>query len=297
VTSIEERDTNHVGSNEGGQAVTLHGRVSVTLARAESAHSRSRFSHYLLEHWISVKGQIILNHSIGDLLGHLVFRHFVLWQILSCEFGAVDTGGEEVGVIASGHGDLLHAFDERSVDLIVVRDGGKMDHFCGVVGCLLVKEAEWSDVVRVVSGGSFSRGEKTFVREKAREQRGEGNGLFNFLDSPRLQWGCLVNRSVLDYAMLCLVGLLRAPPSSSFRPGWQLSQILAQKLNSSNHPVINPFLHSSFVMFHSIGLLPMYAAALLHFMFKVHYSLGFESCIGPPGRPQSCVILPAGSAK
>jgi len=69
-----------------------------------------------------------------------------------------------------------------------------MNHFCGVVVsclfvCLFVREAECNDVVRVVSGGSISRGEKTFVREKAAEQRGEGNGLFNFLDSPRLQCG------------------------------------------------------------------------------------------------------------
>ena len=80
--------------------------------------------------------------------------------------------------------------------------------------------------------------------------------------------------------LVCLVGLLRATPSSSFRPGWQLSQILAEKLNSSNHPVIDPFLNSSFVMFHSIGLLPMYEGG----MFNVHYSLRFESCILASGR-------------
>jgi len=170
---------------------TLHRGVSVTLARAESAHSRSQFIHYLLEHWVSVKGQIVLNHSIGDLLGHLVFRHFVLWQILSCKFGAVDTGSEEVGLTASSHGDLLHAFDERSVDLIVVRDGGKMNHFCGVVACcwLLVKEAEWSDVVRIVSGGRFSRGEKTLVREKAREQRREERAMAYLTSSIHLIGG------------------------------------------------------------------------------------------------------------
>jgi hypothetical protein len=51
-----------------------------------------------------------------------------------------------------------------------------------------VKEAKWSDVVRVVSGGSFLEVRRLFVREKARGKRREGNGLFNFLNSPRLQW-------------------------------------------------------------------------------------------------------------
>lgn len=88
------------------------------------------------------------------------------------------------------------------------------------------------------------------------------------------------------------MGLLRATPSSSFRPGWQLSQILAEKLNSSNHPVVDSFLNSSFVMFYSIGLLPMYEAALLHFMFNDHYSLRFESCIGPPGGPKAASSFP-----
>jgi hypothetical protein len=145
-----------------------------------------------------------------------------------------------------------------------------------------VKEAKWSDVVRVVSGGSFLEVRRLFVREKARGKRREGNGLFNFLNSPRLQWVVwLIGPSSIMHAMLvCLVGLLRAPPSSSFRPGWQLSQILAEKLNSSNHPSWGPLFHSSFVMFHSIRLLPMYEGG----MFNVHYSLRFESCILASGR-------------
>ena len=91
---------------------------------------------------------------------------------------------------------------------------------------LFVKEAKWSDVVRVVSGGSFLEVRRLFVREKARGKRREGNGLFNFLNSPRLQWVVwLIGPSSIMHAMLvCLVGLLRASDQDgSCLKSWQKS--------------------------------------------------------------------------
>jgi hypothetical protein len=87
----------------------------------------------VLEHWVAVEGQIILDHAVGDLLGHLALGHFMLWQIFSGEAGAVDGGGEGVIDAAAAQVDLLHAVDEGLVDLMVFGDGGEVNHDCGVV--------------------------------------------------------------------------------------------------------------------------------------------------------------------
>jgi len=85
----------------------------------------------LLEHWISIEGQIILNHSVRNLLWHLVLGHLMLGQILCCETGAVDSGGVGVSIGGSAHVELLQAINERLVDLVVLGDLGKMNHCYG----------------------------------------------------------------------------------------------------------------------------------------------------------------------
>jgi hypothetical protein len=92
----------------------------------------------LLEHWIAVEGQIILDHAVGNLLWHLGLGHLMLWQILSCEAGAVDGGGEGVIDGAASQVELLQALDKGLVDLMVFGNGGKVNHGCGVVRVLRV---------------------------------------------------------------------------------------------------------------------------------------------------------------
>ena len=57
----------------------------------------------------------------------------MLGQILRGEAGAVDGGGEGVGVDAGIQVELLHAVDQGLVDLVVFGDGGEVNHGCGVV--------------------------------------------------------------------------------------------------------------------------------------------------------------------
>jgi hypothetical protein len=92
----------------------------------------------LLEHGVAVERQIVLDHAVRNLPGHLALGHLMLWQILSSEAGAVDGGGEGVTVGAGAHVELLHALDKGLIDLMVFGDGGKVNHGCGVVRDLRV---------------------------------------------------------------------------------------------------------------------------------------------------------------
>ena len=47
----------------------------------------------------------------------------MLWQILSSEFGAIDTGGEAVRLSVGVDGELLHAINEGGIDSAVFGDG------------------------------------------------------------------------------------------------------------------------------------------------------------------------------
>jgi len=82
----------------------------------------------------------------------------MLGQILSCEPGAVDGGGEGVGIGAGAHVDLLQTLNERLRDVTVFRDATKMDHGCGVVQvlagvCKLVMELLQEELLFFVMGG------------------------------------------------------------------------------------------------------------------------------------------------
>ena len=105
----------HVCSDEGSQTV----EKDVSFCKR-----RNGGQEFLLEHWVSVKREIIFNHAICNLLWHFILWHFVLWQILSGKFGAIDTGGEDVGLIAARNVELLHSLHERSIDSFVSGDGG-----------------------------------------------------------------------------------------------------------------------------------------------------------------------------
>ena len=90
----------------------------------------------ILQHWITIQAQIILNHAVSNFLGHLILRHLVLGEILGGESTAIDGGGEGISQSAVVDFQLLHALDERLVDLMILLDGVEVNHFGGVVLCV-----------------------------------------------------------------------------------------------------------------------------------------------------------------
>ena len=94
----------------------------------------------VLEHWVAVERQIVLDHAVSNLLGHLALGHLMLRQILGCEAGAIDGSGEGVIGGAGAQVELVQTLDQGLVDLVVFGNGGEMNHGCGVVrvvrGCM-----------------------------------------------------------------------------------------------------------------------------------------------------------------
>ena len=86
----------------------------------------------ILQHRVTVQAQIILNHAVSHLLGHLVLRHLMFREVLSSEFAAIDRGGESVGHRFVVNRKLLHAGNEWLVDLMVFLDGIEVNHCGGV---------------------------------------------------------------------------------------------------------------------------------------------------------------------
>lgn len=67
----------------------------------------------------------LMRHSARrktDLFWHLGLRHLVLWEILSSESRTINAGGEGIGLAAGADAELLHARDERGIDVFVLRD-------------------------------------------------------------------------------------------------------------------------------------------------------------------------------
>jgi len=73
----------------------------------------------ILQHWVSIQTQIVLDHTVGNLLWHLVFRHLILWQILGCEFASIDGGSESVGIGRSFHAQPIETLYQRSLDVLI----------------------------------------------------------------------------------------------------------------------------------------------------------------------------------
>lgn len=93
----------HVGGDEGGQ----------------------------VEHGVAVEAELVLDHAIGDLPGHLALGHLMARQILGGKLGAIDAGGEAVLVVGELQRNLLDSLGQLVVDIAVLVDGGEMDHFGG----------------------------------------------------------------------------------------------------------------------------------------------------------------------
>lgn len=65
----------------------------------------------VLEHRISVQGQLVFDQSVGGFSGHLAIRDLVTREILGGKLGAVDRGGEVV-VVCSLEVDLSNLLGE-----------------------------------------------------------------------------------------------------------------------------------------------------------------------------------------
>ena len=101
--------------------------IAVSSSSSSASPSLNPFSQNaeinLLQHRVSIQAQIILDHSIRNLLWHLSFRHLMLRQILSRESTAIDRRGELIFVGGIGDCQFLEAFNEGLGDLPVVGDG------------------------------------------------------------------------------------------------------------------------------------------------------------------------------
>lgn len=105
------------------------------------------FHSYSLQHGVSVQTQIVLDHPVSNLLGHLLLRHLVLGQILSSIAGAVNGAGELI--LAWGfEGEMFESFNGGGTfvfaagvvaEIRVVLDGCEMDHIGGVIGLIWVE--------------------------------------------------------------------------------------------------------------------------------------------------------------
>lgn len=54
---------------------------------------------------------MIPDYAACYFLWHFAFGHLVLWQILSCEPGAVDGSSKSIGMGIDAHIELLYALD------------------------------------------------------------------------------------------------------------------------------------------------------------------------------------------
>jgi len=43
---------------------------------------------YVLENGISIEGEVVLNHAIGNLRRHLMFEHFILGHVVDTTFAS-----------------------------------------------------------------------------------------------------------------------------------------------------------------------------------------------------------------
>ncbi len=75
-----------------------------------------------LQNGIPVEAQLVLDHAVGDLLGHLALGHLVAREVLGGEARAVDGGREAVLIVAELQMDLLDAVGQLAVDLLLRGD-------------------------------------------------------------------------------------------------------------------------------------------------------------------------------
>lgn len=90
---------------------------------------------YVLEHWITVQAEFILDHSVSNVSWHLLLGHLMCRKILSGETRAIDTGRELI-ITRSFEGDVFKTWNSRlslgrSFELTgLSRDAGEVNHDC-----------------------------------------------------------------------------------------------------------------------------------------------------------------------
>ena len=97
----------------------------------------ARFFH-LLQHGVSVQAQLILDHAVGNLLGHLSLGHLVRGEVLTGKAGAIDgarelicTGRVDLDVFQTGDDGGTPVSLGESWDFGVVLDGSEVYHVGG----------------------------------------------------------------------------------------------------------------------------------------------------------------------
>lgn len=88
----------------------------------------------LLEHRISVQTQLVLDHAVSDLTGHLLLGHLILGQLLRRKPSTVYSGVETV-IIGGFKLDRINAFNEGFNIFAVALDCSKVDHIGVVCTC------------------------------------------------------------------------------------------------------------------------------------------------------------------
>lgn len=87
----------------------------------------------LLEHGVVVETQIILDHAIGNVAGHLILRHMMPGEVHARKARAVDAGGELILVARKLHlrlsrGARARGADRRSVRVVSPTDNREVRH-------------------------------------------------------------------------------------------------------------------------------------------------------------------------
>lgn len=118
--------TNEARLFDGGSV--SHGTTRIL----DTSKSRS-----LLEHWVAVERQLILDHSVGNVSGHLTVRNLVAGQFLNGKLGAIDRSCEVIVVFGKVEVDLPDLLREVLLDLLGVGNVTEVDHLENVAGRML----------------------------------------------------------------------------------------------------------------------------------------------------------------
>lgn len=81
-----------------------------------------------VEHGITIQAQVILDHPVSNLLGHLTLWHLIFGEIFCGESAAVYGGSEGILALWGGNLELLKTLHERSCDMLVGWDFSEVHH-------------------------------------------------------------------------------------------------------------------------------------------------------------------------
>lgn len=83
---------------------------------------------FLLESRCAVQGEVVFDHAVGNLAGHLVVGHLMLGEVLGGETRAIDAGGEFILVRIGSEVQVLKLRKLAVGDGAVCLDLGEVHH-------------------------------------------------------------------------------------------------------------------------------------------------------------------------